>query len=108
MFYLPLKYINAVKTWTTFGGIFGKPEQMTTSFPLVRCDKALDAFTVLEESRTTTISGNKAIAAAPSRDGLTIIIYKSVKGNAQTLPNRIKNIGWIYLGFLTGAEMKNQ
>jgi hypothetical protein len=50
------------------------------------------------------IAGNKAITAAPAWDGLIIIIYKSVKDNAQTVPNRIKNKGWIYLGFLTGAE----
>jgi hypothetical protein len=61
---------------------------------------------VLEESRATTIAGNKAIAAAPARDGLAIIIYESVKGNARTVPNRIKNKGWIYFGFLTGAELK--
>ncbi len=61
---------------------------------------------VLEKSRTTTIAGNKAITAAPARDGLTIIIYKSVEGDARTVPNGIKNKGWIYLGFLTGAEMK--
>jgi hypothetical protein len=61
---------------------------------------------VLEESRTTTVAGNKAITAAPAQDGLTIIIYKSVKGNARTVSNRIKNKGWIYLGFLTGAKLK--
>jgi hypothetical protein len=61
---------------------------------------------VLEESRTTIIAGNEAITAAPAHDGLTIIIYKSVKGNAQTVPNGIMNRGWIYLGFLTGAELK--
>jgi hypothetical protein len=49
---------------------------------------------VLEESRTPTIAGNKAITATPARDGLTIIIYKSVEGNAQTVPNGIKNKGW--------------
>jgi hypothetical protein len=60
---------------------------------------------VLEKSRSTTIAGNKAITAAPAQDGLTIIIYKSVKGNARTVPNGIKrNRGWIYLGFLTGAR----
>jgi hypothetical protein len=61
---------------------------------------------VLEESRTTTLAGNKAITATPARDGLTIINYKSVKGNAWTVPNRIKNKVWIYLGFLTGVELK--
>jgi hypothetical protein len=49
---------------------------------------------MLEESRTTTIAGNKAIIAAPAKDGLTIIIYKnSVKGNTWTIPNGIKNKG---------------
>jgi hypothetical protein len=61
---------------------------------------------VLEESRTITITRNKAITAAPAQDGLTIIIYKSVEGNARAVPNRIKNKGWIYLGFLTGAKLK--
>ena len=61
---------------------------------------------MLEESRTTTIAGNKAITAAPARDGLIIIIFDSVEGNAQTVPNGIKNKGWIYLGFLMGAELK--
>ncbi len=61
---------------------------------------------VLEESRTTMIAGNKAITTAPAQDGLTIIIFDSVKGYARTVPNRIKNKGWIYLGFLTGAELK--
>jgi hypothetical protein len=61
---------------------------------------------VLEESRTPTIAGNNAINAAPARDGLTIIIYKSVEGNVRTVPNGIKNKGWIYLGLLTGAKMK--
>jgi hypothetical protein len=62
---------------------------------------------VLDESRTTTIARNKAITAAPAQYGLTIIIYKSVKGNARIVPNGIKNMGWIYLGFLTGAKLKN-
>ncbi len=61
---------------------------------------------VLEESRTTWIAGNKAITAAPAKDGLIIIIYESDEGNARTIPNRIKNKGRIYVGFLTGAEMK--
>jgi hypothetical protein len=61
---------------------------------------------VIEESRTTTIARNKAITAAPARDGLTIIIYKSIKGNARIVPNGIKNKWWNYLGLLTGAEMK--
>ncbi len=61
---------------------------------------------VLEESRTTTIAGNKAITAAPAQDGLTIIIFDSVKGNARTVPNGINNKGWLYLGLLTGAESK--
>jgi hypothetical protein len=61
---------------------------------------------VLEESRTTTIARNKAITAAPAQDGLTVIIFNSVEGNAQTVPNKINNKGWLYLGFLTGAELK--
>jgi hypothetical protein len=61
---------------------------------------------VLKESRTTTVTRNKAITEAPAQDGLTIIIYDSVKDNARTVPNCIKNKGWIYLGFLTGAELK--
>jgi len=61
---------------------------------------------VLEESRTTTIVGNKAITAVPAQDGLTIIIFDSFKGYARTVPNGIKNKGWVYLGFLTGAESK--
>jgi hypothetical protein len=61
---------------------------------------------VLEESRTTTIAGNMAITAVLARDGLTIIIYKSVEGNARTVPNGIRKKGGIYLGFLTGSEMK--
>jgi hypothetical protein len=61
---------------------------------------------VLEESRTTMIAGNKAISAAPAQDGITIIIFDSVKGNARTVPNRINNKGWLYLGFLTGAKLK--
>jgi hypothetical protein len=61
---------------------------------------------VLEESRTTTIAGNEAITTAPAQDGLTIIIFDSVEGYAQTVPNRINNKGWLYCGFLTGAELK--
>jgi hypothetical protein len=52
------------------------------------------------------IAGNKTITAAPAQDGLTIIIFNSVEGYAWTVPNGIKNKGWIYLGFLTGAELK--
>ena len=62
---------------------------------------------MLEESRTTMIARNEAITAVPDWDGLIIIIYKSVKGNARIVTNGIKNMGWIYLGFLTGAELKN-
>jgi hypothetical protein len=61
---------------------------------------------VLDESRTTAIAGNKATAAAPAQDDLTIIIFDIVKGNAPTESNRINNKGWLYLGFLTGAELK--
>ncbi len=74
--------------------------------PLCKVRQSLRYITVLEESRTTTIAGNKAITAAPARDGLTIIIFDSVEGNARTVPNRINNKGWLYLGFLTGAELK--
>jgi hypothetical protein len=62
---------------------------------------------VLEESRTIRNAGNKAITAAPPQDGLIIIIYESVEGNAQTVPNKINNKGLLYLGFLTGAELKS-
>jgi hypothetical protein len=68
--------------------------------------QSLRCITVLEESRTTTIAGNKAITAAPAQDGLTIIIFDSVKGNAWTVPNGINNNGWLYLRFLTGAKLK--
>ncbi len=68
--------------------------------------QSLRCITVLEESRTTTIAGNKAITAASAQDSLTIIIFDSVEGYARTVPNGIKNKGWIYLGFLTGAELK--
>ncbi len=61
---------------------------------------------VLEESRTTTIAGNKAIMAEPAHDGLTIIIIDSVEGYARTVPNGINNKGWLYLRFLTGAKLK--
>jgi hypothetical protein len=49
--------------------------------------QSLGCITVLEESRTTTIAGNKAMTAAPARDGLTIIIYGCVDGYARTVPN---------------------
>ncbi len=74
--------------------------------PLCKVQQSLRCITVLEESRTTTIAGNKAITAAPAQDGLTIIIFVSVKGNAQTVPNRINNKGWLNLGFLAGAKLK--
>ena len=73
---------------------------------LCKVQQSLSCITVLEESRTTTIARNKAIPAAPAQDGLTIIIFDSVEGYAWTVPNRIKNKGWIYLGFLTRAELK--
>jgi hypothetical protein len=50
---------------------------------------------VHEESRTTTIAGSKEITAAPAWGGLTVIIYESVEENAQTVPNGVKNKGWI-------------
>jgi hypothetical protein len=74
--------------------------------PLCKVQQSLRCITVLKESRTTTIAGNKAITTAPAQDGLTIIIFDSVEGYAQTIPNGINNKGWLYLGFLTGAELK--
>ncbi len=74
--------------------------------PLCKVRQSLECITVLEESRTTTIAGNKAIIAAPAHDGLTIIINDSVEGYARTVPNQINNKGWLYLGFLTGAKLK--
>ena len=61
------------------------------SFCKVR--QSLRCITVLQESRTTTIAGNKAITAAPAQDGLTIIIYKSVEGNTQTVSKGIEKKG---------------
>jgi hypothetical protein len=61
---------------------------------------------VLEDSRTTTIAKNEAINTAPAQDGLTIIIFNIVEGYARRVPNGINNKGWLYLGFLTGAELK--
>jgi hypothetical protein len=75
-------------------------------FPLCKVQQSLRCITVLEESRTTTVAGNKAITTAQAQDGLTIIIFDSVEGYARAVPNEIKNKGWIYLGFLTGAELK--
>jgi hypothetical protein len=40
---------------------------------------------VLEESRTATIARNKAITTVLAQDGLTIIIFDSVEGNARTV-----------------------
>jgi hypothetical protein len=74
--------------------------------PICKVRQSLRCTTVLEESRTTTIAGNEAITTAPAQDGLTIIIINSVEGNAQTVLNGINNMGWLYLGFLTGAELK--
>ncbi len=74
--------------------------------PLCKVRQSLRCITVLEESRTTTIARNKAITAAPAQDGLTIIIFDSVEGDAWTVPNGINNKGWLYLGFLTGAKLK--
>jgi hypothetical protein len=74
--------------------------------PLCKVQQSLGCITVLEESRTTTIAGNKAIIAAPAHDGLTIIIIDSVEGYARTVLNGINNKGWLYLGFLTGAKLK--
>jgi hypothetical protein len=48
--------------------------------PLCKVRQSLRCITVLEESRTTTIAGNKAITIARAQDGLTIIIFDSVKG----------------------------
>ncbi len=74
--------------------------------PLRKVRQSLRCITVLEESRTTTIAGNKAITSVPAQDGLTIIIIDSVEGYARTVPNGINNKGWLYLGFLTGDELK--
>jgi hypothetical protein len=74
--------------------------------PLCKVRQTLRCITVLEESRTTTIARNKAITAASAQDGLTIIIFDSVKGYARTVPNGIKNKRCIYHGFLTGSKLK--
>ncbi len=74
--------------------------------PLCNVQQSLRCITLLEESRTTTIAGNETITTAPAQDGLTIIIFDSVKGYARTVPNRFNNKGWLYLGFLTGAKLK--
>jgi hypothetical protein len=85
--------------------MFCKPEQVTMSFPFVMCDKALDALQFLKNLEPLYCR-EKGNTTAPAWDGLTIIIYESVEGNARTVPNGIKNKGWIKLGFLTGAKMK--
>jgi hypothetical protein len=74
--------------------------------PLRKVRQSLRCITVVEKSRTTTIAGNETITTAPAQDGLTIIIFFSVKGYAWTVPNGINNKEWLYLGFLTGAELK--
>jgi hypothetical protein len=74
--------------------------------PLCKVRQSLRCVSVLEESRTTTIARNKAITTAPAQDGLTIIIFDSVKGYARTVPNEINNKGWLYFGLLTGAKLK--
>ncbi len=74
--------------------------------PLRKVRQSIRCITVLEESRTATIAGNESITTAPAQDGLTIIIFDSVEGYARTVPNGINNKGWLYLGFLTGAESK--
>ncbi len=73
---------------------------------LCKVRQSLRCISVLEESRTTMIVENKAITAAPAQDGFTITIFHSVEGYARTCPNRINNKGWLYLGFLTGAQLK--
>jgi hypothetical protein len=75
-------------------------------FPFCKVRQSLRCITVLEESRTTTIAGNKAITAVQAQDCLTIIIFDSVRGYARTVPNRMNNMGWLYLRFLTGAKLK--
>ncbi len=57
--------------------------------PLCKVRQRLRCITVLEESRTTTIAGYKAITTAPAQDGLTSIIFDSVKGYAWTVPNGV-------------------
>ncbi len=74
--------------------------------PLCKVQQSLRCIMVLEESRTTTIAGNKTITPAPAQDGLTIIILDSVKGYARTVPNGINDKGWLYLRFLTGDKLK--
>jgi hypothetical protein len=74
--------------------------------PLCKVLQSLRCITVLEESRTTTIARNKAITTAPAQGGLTIIIFDSVEVYARTVSNGINNKGWLYLGFLAGAESK--
>jgi hypothetical protein len=74
--------------------------------PLCKVLQSLRCITVLEKIRTTKIAGNEAIITAPAQDGLTIIIFDSVEGCAQTVPSGINNKGWVYLGFLTGAKLK--
>jgi hypothetical protein len=68
---------------------------------LRKVQQSLRCITVLKESKTTTIARNEGITTVPAQDGLIIIIFNSVKGYAQTVPNRINNKGWLYLGFLT-------
>jgi hypothetical protein len=105
-FLFAFEYFDAVKAWTIFGQMLRKPVQVTISFPICKVRQSLRCITVLEESRTTTIAGNRAITTAPAQDGLTIIIFDSVEGNARTVPNGIDNKGRLYLGFLTGARLK--
>ncbi len=56
-FLFAFEHIYVVKAWTTFGGIFRKPEQVTMSFPFVRCDKALNALRCLKNLEPPQLPG---------------------------------------------------
>jgi hypothetical protein len=73
---------------------------------LCKVQQNLRCILLLKESRTTTITKNKATTVAPAQNVLTIIIFDSVERYARTVPKEIKKKGRIYLGFLTGAELK--
>jgi hypothetical protein len=61
--------------------------------PLCKVWQSLRCIMVLEESRTSTIAGNKAITLLPAQDGLTITIYGCVKGYARTVLTLIQEQG---------------
>jgi hypothetical protein len=70
VFYLPLNISMRLK----HGQCLQECAASRYILPLCKVQLSLICITVLEESRTTTIAGNKAITAAPAQDGLTIII----------------------------------